>query len=827
MPKISDPPPARDRAFSGHAFAFLAIATAYVVTAQIGLLLPSVGSSVCPIWPPAGVAVAVLLRGGWRFVPAVFAGALVVHLGLVSWWAAVGVAAGNTLASVAAVVLLRRLGFRPTFESQWDVAKFVLVGAFGGMLLSATNGVFWLALDGAMRWQRVADAWWVWWLGDALGVLVFGTPLLAFTFPKPGTLTRRTAVEVAVALAACTVVGVLCVGPVFGDTARRYPLVLFPTLLIIAATVRYGLAVGSAAGALVAAVAVWTTATGAGAFARADEHASLLMLWSYLGGLSVVVLALAAVSAGRARAERWLAASEATYRGLIEDNPAMICRLAPDGLLTFANATYFQAVRTSAAAAVGRPFLAGCAPEDRTKLAAILTGLRPGGEPVEVELLAPGGRLRWHKWQVRAVGPVGGPAGGYQAVGLDVTDRRRAEDERRAVEEQMFHAQKLESLGVMAGGVAHDFNNILTGILGFAELAAEDLPPDSPARAHLTRVGESARRAAELTRHLLAYAGKGKMFPRPLDPNVAVRETAELVAVSIPKKVTLKFDLADDLSWVVADETQFRQVLMNLIINAGEAIGDRTGTVTVRTDETDVVRDDLDLLGSTVRGGLAPGRYVRVRVADTGCGMDEATLAKIFEPFFTTKFTGRGLGLAAVQGIARAHHGFVRVVSEPGRGSEFTVLLPATDPPVPADVPDSSTRDREPAAGRRVALVIDDEDAVRSATGKMLGMLGWDVLEAEDGRAGLALFRAHYDAIAVVVLDLSMPEMDGRETLAALRQVRPEVPVVLSTGYTPDAAPVVANTRVLLKPFRFADLKRAVNRVLSSIDAAVPVGSGR
>ena len=391
----------------------------------------------------------------------------------------------------------------------------------------------------------------------------------------------------------------------------------------------------------------------------------------------------------------------------------------------------------------------------------------------------------------------------------------------------MFHAQKLESLGVMAGGVAHDFNNILTGILGFAELAAEDLPADSPTRVYLTRVAESARRAADLTRHLLAYAGKGKMFPRPLAVNPIVRETADLVSVSIPKKVQVKLDLALDLPWITADETQFRQVLMNLIINAGEAIGDRPGTVLVRTDVTELVRDDIDLLASTVRGGVAPGRYVRVRVADTGCGMDESTRAKIFEPFFTTKFTGRGLGLAAVQGIARAHNGVVRVESEPGQGSEFAVLFPAVPPPLPVDENDSATRDTVPMPHRRVALVIDDEAAVRATTGKMLALLGWDVAEAENGRTGLALFRARADEVALVVLDLSMPEMGGTETLAALREVRPDVPVILSTGYTPDAAPVVPNTRVLLKPFRIAELKRAVNRVLAGAETAEPVGTGR
>ena len=345
MARISEDPSARPGtrtgAFSGHARTLLelvAVAAVYSLSAGIGLLLPTVGSSVCPVWPPAGVAVAVLLRGGWRFVPAVFAGALVVHLDLVSWWAALGIAAGNTLAPVVAVGLLRRLDFRSAFETQWDVVRFVLAGSLAGMLVSSTNGVLWLALDGALPWTRAGDAWWVWWLGDAVGVLVFAPPLLAFRRLDRARLTRPAVLEVLLALAACTTVGFLCVGPAFGEAARKYPLVLFPTLCVIAATVRYGLAVGSAAGAAVAGVAIWTTAAGTGSFVRPDQHAGLLLLWGYLGGLAVVVLALSAVSAARARAEERLTASEATYRSLIEDNPAMICRLAPDGALTFANA---------------------------------------------------------------------------------------------------------------------------------------------------------------------------------------------------------------------------------------------------------------------------------------------------------------------------------------------------------------------------------------------------------------------------------------------------------------------------------------------------------
>jgi PAS domain S-box-containing protein len=649
-------------------------AAAYFAAGKAGLAFPHVGEVVTLVWPPTGIAVAVLWRFGLRYWPGVPLGVLAVNAGLVSEWALVGIAAGNTLAPVATVLMLRRLRFDPSFASQRDPLLFA-VAALGGMALSATNGAVWLALDGSVLLPEFSEIWLVWWVGDAVGVLVFAPPLLTFTAETGKGLRRKgEAVGLALALAAGLGVAVLCLGPLLGELPRKYPLVLIPAGFMVWVAVRYGAWAASVYAVVLAAVALWATAVGGGPFARPDVQSGLVMLWAYVGGLTAAALVIAGVAAGRDRAEARLRAGEATYRSLVEDNPAMICRLTPAGAIAFANQTYLKAVHRTAAEVLGRSFADGHAPEDRDQLTRAIGGLVAGGPPVTLEVLAPGGRLKWHKWTLTAVGEPGGRPAAVQAVGLDVTALRQAERQRRAIEEQMFQSQKLESLGVLAGGIAHEFNNILTGILGHAELAAEEAPPGSVLHEHMGAIGAAARRAADRVRQLMAYAGQGHLAIRPLDLNAVIRDAADLAAVSTPRRCELRFEPGPGLPAVRADEAHIRQLVTNLIINAGEAVGDRAGLIRVRTESVYLSHPDGESSGS--RAGLPPGRYVAIRVSDTGCGMTEAVKARVFDPFFSTKFAGRGLGLAAVHGIVKAHRGAVEVESHPGRGTEFTVLLP-------------------------------------------------------------------------------------------------------------------------------------------------------
>jgi PAS domain S-box-containing protein len=373
---------------------------------------------------------------------------------------------------------------------------------------------------------------------------------------------------------------------------------------------------------------------------------------------------------------------------------------------------------------------------------------------------------------------------GIIGVSRDITERKRAEDERNVMERKFQETQKLESLGVLAGGIAHDFNNLLTGILGNASMARMELASDSPLQPFLEQVETSSQRAADLCKQMLAYSGRGRFVIQRLNLSELAQETLHLLQVSISKKVALKLDLVEDLPGVMADATQIRQIIMNLVINASDAMRDKGGLITIKTSTLHADRNYVeDLVGAAE---LAPGNYVVIEVTDNGCGMSAQTKAKIFEPFFTTKFTGRGLGLAAVLGIVRGHKGALKVESEVGRGSTFRLLLPAAG----AATGDTKVFRRVASEwrGNGTVLVIDDEESVRMVSKKMLTTLGFDVITASNGEQGLNLYRAQAEGISAVLLDLTMPQMDGEETFRGLRQLRSDACVVLMSGFNEQEA---------------------------------------
>jgi PAS domain S-box-containing protein len=367
------------------------------------------------------------------------------------------------------------------------------------------------------------------------------------------------------------------------------------------------------------------------------------------------------------------------------------------------------------------------------------------------------------------------------AIDRDVTQRRRAEEERRTLERRVQHAQRLESLGVLAGGIAHDFNNLLMGILGNADIALQELPAGSPARERIEDVRTGGVRARELTLQMLAYSGRGTFVVEPVDLAALVRDIAHLLRVAVGASVKLEFASAESVPLVMADAAQVRQIVMNLITNASEAIGDRPGTVTLSTGSMHADRAFLhDCLPDP---DIPEGDYAWVEVSDTGSGMDDATKARIFDPFFTTKFTGRGLGLAAVLGIVRGHRGAIRVRSAPGRGSTFRVLFPVSRDAasLPAAVEPAPAGDWR-ASG--TVLVVDDDDTVRTVVRRMLKACGLESREASDGRAGVDALRAAPDDFVAVLLDMTMPQMGGEEAFREIRRIRPGVPVILMSGYT-------------------------------------------
>ncbi|MBA3468329.1 MAG: MASE1 domain-containing protein [Herpetosiphonaceae bacterium] len=397
-------------------------------------------------------------------------------------------------------------------------------------------------------------------------------------------------------------------------------------------------------------------------------------------------------------------------------------------------------------------------------------------------------------------------------------DRTTQEADRRDMERKLLETQKLESLGLLAGGIAHDFNNFLTTIMGNLNLAMLESAADGPLLPYLNTIEIATRRAADLSRQMLAYSGKGRFIVSRMSINDLVAEMMTLLQVSIGKQIALQHEFNPDLPLVEIDATQIRQVVMNLIVNASDAIGLQAGQITLRTGIIDAA--NLDGLGGRLGPDQPDGCYVSIEVSDTGAGMDALTQARIFEPFFTTKFTGRGLGLAAVQGIVRSHHGILKVASEVGRGSTFKVLLPCAADSVPVAValpPPAQT------LNDGVVLVIDDEDAIRSTITRMLERLGFQTLQAASGHAGLALLQQHAEIVAVL-LDMTMPDLDGETTFGAIQQAGGPIPVILMSGYSQtEITSRLVDTHLaafIHKPFTLDELNDVVIKALKKAPIA-------
>lgn len=493
-------------------------------------------------------------------------------------------------------------------------------------------------------------------------------------------------------------------------------------------------------------------------------------------------------------------------------SPDLVCFLDAEGHVRRANAALERMLGYSATELNGRPIVDLVDSEDRSRTLAWLRSTAAGKTKSEIEIRARHAAGR-EVWLECAAAPSAEKDLVF-AIARDITTRRKEAEERATLEAQMRHMQKLESLGVLAGGIAHDFNNLLTGILGHASLAAEETSPGSPIREHLRHIENSSKRAADLCKQLLAYSGKGRFTVMPVNLSELVDEMTGLLSVSISKSATLRCETPRDIPAVEADPTQMRQVLMNLITNASDAIGDKRGSITIKVGQMHA--DAGYLREMYLNDNLPEGRYVSIEVSDTGCGMDQETRERMFDPFFTTKQFGRGLGMAAVLGIVRGHRGAIRCYSEPGVGTTFRLLFPASSAPAtPLSRPQPVSRDYR---GSGVVLVVDDEDPVRLLASVVLKAAGFDVLVAQSGEEGVKLFEQHRDQIRAVLLDMTMPGMSGEETFRALRRIDAKVKVVLSSGYNEQDATRHFSGKglagFLQKPYTAAQLTAAIRRSL-------------
>ncbi len=439
--------------------------------------------------------------------------------------------------------------------------------------------------------------------------------------------------------------------------------------------------------------------------------------------------------------------------------------------------------------------------DDREHLRKVIEPVfaRGGEYEVEYRFHRADGAVRWMLERGQGFVDESGRCHSVSGVGIDITDRKQ-------LEERVRHAQKLESLGVLAGGIAHDFNNLLTGILGSASLVIEDLEESSDTW-HLQRnVIEASERAAQLTSQMLAYSGKGRFYVEDIDLARVVQDNLRLIHASIAnKKVQLDIKLSSEPCIVEADPAQMQQVVMNLVINATEAIPEDCSGVVRLTTSVQFLAAETD--------GLRPGDYVVLEVSDTGTGMDAETLSRIFDPFFTTKFTGRGLGLAAVQGIVRSHKGAIRVTSAPGEGTTFKVTLPRSK-----GAPQETLSESRPVwRASETILIVDDEEVVRRTAAAALERFGYRVILAEHGGQALELFEQQPDAYDAILLDMTMPLMNGEEVLPLLRGIRPDIKVIVCSGYSEvEAMQRFSGTEAFLqKPYSSVHLAEKVRSVVN------------
>ncbi|PTX92561.1 CHASE domain-containing protein [Opitutus sp. ER46] len=514
---------------------------------------------------------------------------------------------------------------------------------------------------------------------------------------------------------------------------------------------------------------------------------SVLALAALLGGL-VNVLGRRAQTITREVNERTaeLADSRRQFANLVHALPGMAYRATYDGdfQLTFASE--------------GALALTGCTPEQlvsgavrvrelihpddvarvRDETRAALQAHRD--VEVEYRTRLRDGTVKWVLSRGRGVYDDAGRLVVVEGIVIDVTDTKRAEESRLAIERKLLETQKLESLGLLAGGIAHDFNNLLSAILGNASLARMTLPAGNPIDPQLRAIETASLRAAELCRQMLAYAGKGRFIIERVDLSALVEDMLPLLRVSVVRSAQLHLELTTPVPGVRADATQLRQIVMNLVLNAVDALAGRSGDVTIRTGYRTI--DKAEFATSVTGQNLPGGDYVVLEVQDTGCGMSREVLGKIFDPFFTTKFAGRGLGLAAVQGIVRSHNGALQVESEVDKGTLFRLFLPAiAGEAVQIEAAKPAPRTRWQHTGH--VLVIDDEESVRHVIAELLKTFGFSTQIEGNGPAGIEAFRADPDRWTLVVIDLLMPGMDGEQTLKAIRAIRKDIRVLLVSGY--------------------------------------------
>ncbi len=507
----------------------------------------------------------------------------------------------------------------------------------------------------------------------------------------------------------------------------------------------------------------------------------------------------------RKRTDDALTASELKYRNLVENSAIGVFQSKVNGEIIYVNraVTSILEFEQSEELKMLGSLVRYKYPEQRDE---IIRLLKANGriENYESELLTKDGNIRIVLFNIVITGDV------MDGTLIDITERKNAEQALR-------NAQKLESIGTLAGGIAHDFNNLMNAVLGQSALALNKLPKESAAADQIAKAIKASERVADLTKQLLAYSGRGKFFINEIDLNKLVTENVQILEVSIPKTTKVRYDLGSPSPHFKGDISQIQQVIMNLIINAGEAMDPNPGTIILRTNRIEI-NSEINEYSKYTASPLAAGSYALLQVRDTGSGISQQTLTRIFDPFFTTKFTGRGLGLAAVLGIIKGHKGGLRIESEEGKGTLFEVIFPLVTSSTTADVPEKDKTSLVKGEGKSI-LVIDDEASVIELLADVFTENNFMVMSALDPVKGIEIYRQYHGKISMIVLDYSMPVMDGKAAFDELLKINNDVKVLLCSGYSEEetlsAFGIDRPMGFLQKPYKPDVLVQQVSKILS------------
>ena len=788
---------------------FFATAVVYFVLAKGSLAFASINPSATPVWPPTGFALAVTLLCGPRALPAIFLGALAANATTAGTAAtSAAIAFGNMFEAFAGAALLNRWAEgRDTFQSPLGVVKFAAVLACASTPISATVGVTALSVAGAAAWHDFAGIWVTWWLGDVTGGIMFAPVVVLWAntarLPKPK---QGVTWESAALFLCAAAIGALALGPFLPPVDGRNALAFLTIFPLLWAALRQGERDTATVALILSVFAVWGVAEGTGPFVQPTLNASLLLLVSFIAAVTLPSLGLSAATASHERARM---KSEADYHRLVEGvRDYAIYMMDPTGHITTWNTGAERIKHYSRDEIIGRHFSVFYSDADRERgvpARGLATAADTGRFESEGWRVRKDGSRFWASVVISAIYDDRGRLVGFAKVTRDITEAREAQRSLERTRERLHQAQKLEALGQLTGGVAHDFNNLLMAISGGVSLLERG--KDEMRAQILEEMHQAVERGAGLTRQLLAFARRETLHPEVVDVGERITAMKEMFGRSLGPSIRLDLDFPPDLWAIEVDRSQFELAILNLVINARDAMPDG-GVLTISAENRppDTASDDT-------------GGTVRIDVRDTGAGMSAEIQSRAFEPFYSTKGPGRGtgLGLSQVHGFVEQSGGSARIESEPGEGTLVVLTLPRAGRTALAPS-ETAPHDANQQPGPANILVVEDDDKVAVMVCAMIEDLGYRVVRVGDAMQALDELGRGGEKFDLVFSDIVMPgNLNGRQLAAAIRKRQPDLPIVLTSGYVggmDDGEEIPY--QVLGKPYSVAELDAAFRAALMS-----------